>query len=64
MFDRLNTSSLRASTSEVRSGRENDNPLMKLIVGLKDDELFKKTTGLSKNRVNRKEDIELITRFS
>ncbi|HIH7963945.1 TPA: DUF262 domain-containing protein [Streptococcus suis] len=63
LFDRLNTSSLRASTSEVRSGRENDNPLMKLIVGLKDDELFKKTTGLSKNRVNRKEDIELITRF-
>ncbi|WP_170236367.1 DUF262 domain-containing protein [Streptococcus hyovaginalis] len=63
LFDRLNTSSLRASTSEVRSGRENDNPLMKLIVSLKENELFKKTTGLSKNRINRKEDIELITRF-
>lgn len=63
LFDRLNTSSLRASASEVRRGRENDNPLMKLIVSLKDDELFKKTTGLSKTRINRKDDIELITRF-
>ncbi|WP_159592414.1 DUF262 domain-containing protein [Streptococcus halichoeri] len=63
LFDRLNTSSLPASTSEVRSGRENDNPLMKLVVSLKENEVFKKTTGLSKNRLNRKDDIELITRF-
>ena len=28
LFDRLNTSSLRANTSEVRAGRELDNPLM------------------------------------
>lgn len=63
LFDRLNTSSLRASTSEVRSGREINNPLMKLIVELIKDETFKRTTNLSKTVTNRKGDIELITRF-
>lgn len=63
LFDRLNTSSLRANTSEVRAGRELDNPLMKLIKELAVDEVFRKTTNLSANRVNRKEDIELVTRF-
>lgn len=63
LFDRLNTSSLRANSSEVRSGRELDNDLMKLISKLKENKIFKKTTNLSDKLLNRKEDIELITRF-
>ena len=43
LFDRLNTSSLRANSSEVRAGRESDNPLMRLIKELKNDtDFFKK----------------------
>ena len=42
LFDRLNTSSLRANTSEVRAGRELDNPLMMLIKTLAEDELFRR----------------------
>ncbi|MFS1236806.1 DUF262 domain-containing protein [Enterococcus faecium] len=63
LFDRLNTSSLRASTSEVRSGREIDNGLMKLIINLTKNKYFIETTQLSDKRLNRKEDIELISRF-
>ena len=63
LFDRLNTSSLSANSSEVRSGRELDNELMKLIKELAEDELFRKVTNLSENRINRKEDIELVSRF-
>jgi hypothetical protein len=63
LFDRLNTSSLRANTSEVRAGRELDNPLMILIKTLAEDELFRENTNLSQNKINRKEDIELVSRF-
>ena len=63
LFDRLNTSSLRANTSEIRAGRELDNPLMILIKNLAEDELFRKNTNLSQNKINRKEDIELVSRF-
>lgn len=63
LFDRLNTSSLKASTSEVRSGRELDNGLMKLIINLSNNHYFVETTKISKKRLNRKEDIELISRF-
>lgn len=63
LFDRLNTSSLRANTSEVRAGRELDNPLMELIKELAEDKIFRENTNLSENRINRKEDIELVTRF-
>lgn len=63
LFDRLNTSSLKANTSEIRSGRESNNPMMLLIKKLSDNELFKKLTNLSEKLINRKEDIELISRF-
>lgn len=63
LFDRLNTSSLRANPSEIRSGRESENGLMKLIKRLKENSLFKDTTKLSDSLLNRKEDIELISRF-
>lgn len=63
LFDRLNTSSLRANTSEVRIGREVDNGLMKLIKALTDNPDFKEATNLSEGRLNRKDDIELISRF-
>ena len=63
LFDRLNTSSLKASTSEVRSGREIDTGLMQLIFRLVKNPYFVKTTQLSKGKINRKEDIELISRF-
>ncbi|HEN0407598.1 TPA: DUF262 domain-containing protein [Streptococcus agalactiae] len=63
LFDRLNTSSLRATTSEVRYGRESDNPMMKLIRDLSEDMEFRKTTNLTETRLNRKEDIELVSRF-
>lgn len=63
LFDRLNTSSLRANTSEVRLGREFDNSLMMLIKNLASNQDFKETTQLSESRLNRKDDIELISRF-
>ncbi|EAG1699269.1 DUF262 domain-containing protein [Listeria innocua] len=63
LFDRLNTSSLRANTSEVRLGREFDNDLMKLIRNLATNEDFIESTNLSEGRLNRKDDIELISRF-
>ena len=63
LFDRLNTSSLRANSSEVRSGRESDNPLMRLIKELKSDPIFIENTNLSTSAINRKMDIELISRF-
>lgn len=63
LFDRLNTSSLRANPSEVRSGRESDNELMQLVKVLKNEPIFIKTTNLSDSLINRKEDIELISRF-
>lgn len=63
LFDRLNTSSLRASSSEVRGGREADNPIMKLIRELSQDEDFKKATNLSISRTKRQGDIELVSRF-
>ncbi|NMC60538.1 MAG: DUF262 domain-containing protein [Candidatus Methanofastidiosa archaeon] len=63
LFDRLNTSSLRANPSEVRSGRESDNELMRLVKELKDDSIFKNATNLSDSLLNRKEDVELISRF-
>lgn len=63
MFDRLNTSSLRANSSEVRAGRESDNPLMRLIKELKSDPIFIENTNLSTSAINRKMDIELISRF-
>ncbi|CQR25415.1 hypothetical protein BN1356_01755 [Streptococcus varani] len=61
LFDRLNTSSLKANTSEVRAGREIDNLLMNLIKELAEDELFRRNTNLSQNRINRKEDIRMLS---
>lgn len=63
LFDRLNTSSLIANPSEIRSGRESDNALMQLINKLKEEQIFKQTTNLSDNLINRKMDVELISRF-
>lgn len=63
LFDRLNTSALRATTSEVRYGRESNNPMMQLVTDLSKNDLFKKLTNLSKSRLKRKEDIELVSRF-
>ncbi|KSU26871.1 DUF262 domain-containing protein [Lactococcus lactis] len=63
LFDRLNTSSLLANPSEIRSGRESDNELMQLVKELKNNPQFIKTTNLSNSLINRKEDIELISRF-
>ena len=63
LFDRLNTSSLRANSREVRAGRESDNPLMRLIKELKSDPIFIENTSLSTSAINRTMDIELISRF-
>ena len=63
LFDRLNTSSLQANPSEIRWGRESNNHLMQLIRKLQKNDIFKRTVNLSENLLNRKEDIELISRF-
>ncbi|MFY1801556.1 MULTISPECIES: DUF262 domain-containing protein [Lactobacillus] len=63
LFNRINTSSLKATDSEVRSGTELLNPLMKLIKKLAKDKNFKKLTDLSELKLKRMEDIELISRF-
>ncbi|MCT1183969.1 DUF262 domain-containing protein [Lactococcus lactis] len=63
LFDRLNTSSLRAKPSEVRYGREEDNKLMRLIVQLSKNQDFLEATNLSSQMLGKKEDYELIARF-
>ncbi len=63
LFDRLNTSSLKAKPSEVRYGREENNELMKLISKLVENSDFKETTNLSSQLLNKKEDFELVARF-
>ncbi|AGV74225.1 DUF262 domain-containing protein [Lactococcus cremoris] len=63
LFDRLNTSSLKAKPSEVRYGREENNELMRLIVELSQNSDFIETTNLSKQMLGKKEDYELIARF-
>ena len=63
LFDRLNTSSLQASSSEIRGGREADNPIMILIKDLSKNEDFKQAVNLSTSRLKRQADIELISRF-
>ncbi|WP_195362587.1 DUF262 domain-containing protein [Lactococcus lactis] len=63
LFNRLNTSSEPANPSEVRSGKEYKNKFMRLVKELTLDPTFVHNTQLSDEKKNRKEDIELITRF-
>ena len=63
LFNRLNTSSEEANASEIRSGKEYKNGFMRLVKELTLDPIFVRNTKLSEEKKNRKEDIELITRF-
>ena len=63
LFDRLNTSSYNAKTAEIRRGAYSTNPLMKLINKLAKSKEFKDVTHLSDNKLKRREDTELVSRF-
>lgn len=63
LFDRLNTSSYSAKTAEIRRGAYSTNPLMKLINKLAKTKEFKEVTYLSENKLKRREDTELVSRF-
>lgn len=63
LFNRINTSSLIASPSEIRSGSEQLNPFMKIIKELAKDKVFLELVDLSPTKKQREEDIELVSRF-
>ncbi|PKX60345.1 DUF262 domain-containing protein [Lactiplantibacillus plantarum] len=63
LFNRLNTSAKRATDSEIRSGTLSKNEFQILIEELAQSDLFQKTVHLSDIKTNRKEDIELVSRF-
>ncbi|MFT8360645.1 DUF262 domain-containing protein [Liquorilactobacillus satsumensis] len=63
LFDRINTSPLIANTSEIRTGSEQLNPIMKLIQNLSSRKSFLKLINLSQKKLDRKENVELVSRF-
>ncbi|MEC4742313.1 DUF262 domain-containing protein [Limosilactobacillus sp. c10Ua_36] len=63
LFNRINTSSLIASPSEIRSGSELLNPFMKIIKELAKKKVFLELVELSSTKKQREEDIELVSRF-
>lgn len=63
LFDRINTSSLKANPSEIRSGSEQLNPVMQLILELSKDKTFLELIDLSQKKLDRKENEELTARF-
>nr|WP_321291740.1 DUF262 domain-containing protein [uncultured Trichococcus sp.] len=63
LFDRLNTSSYTAKTAEIRRGAYKTNPLMQLINKLSKSKEFLDVVYLSDNKIKRREDTELVSRF-
>jgi hypothetical protein len=64
LFDRINTTGVNLTSQETRSAREVDNPFMQFIKeDLAQNEIFKNNTKLSNDKINRQDDLELISRF-
>lgn len=62
LFNRINTSSLQANPSELRTGKS-DGPLMDLIKDLSQTETFLNLIDLSDRKMLRKENLEFASRF-
>ena len=62
IFNRINTSSIRARPSEIRRGNF-DSPLMGFIIGLAADSVFQNICPVSQALIDRREREELILRF-
>ena len=63
LFNRLNTSAEKANDSEIRSGVYSKNKFQILINGLAEEPVFKEVVHLTPKKINRKQDIEMISRF-
>ena len=63
LFNRLNTSAEKANDSEIRNGVLSKNQFQQLINKLAESDLFKEVVHLSKKKTNRKQDIEMVSRF-
>ena len=63
LFDRLNTSAYTAKNAEVRRGAYKTNALMQLINKLAQSKEFSDVVYLSENKLKRREDTELVSRF-
>lgn len=62
IFNRINTSSVKAKPSEIRRGNFNS-PLMKFIIVLSSDPVFQSICPVSQALIDRREREELILRF-
>lgn len=63
LFNRLNTSAEKATPAEIRNGILSQNSFQALIESLAKSKLFQHTVNLSDHALNRKIDIELVSRF-
>lgn len=63
LFNRINTSGKSANPAEVRNGADALNPAMKVVKKLASDPLFLNLVNLSKKKLTRLENIELVSRF-
>ncbi len=63
LFDRLNTSAEKANDSEIRSGVYSKNKFQIFINNLSDEPIFQEVVHLTPKKINRKQDIEMISRF-
>ncbi|MFS0941756.1 DUF262 domain-containing protein [Enterococcus thailandicus] len=63
LFNRLNTSAFSAKGAEVRRGAYKTNALMQLINKLAQSKEFSDVVYLSDNKLKRREDTELVSRF-
>lgn len=63
LFDRLNTSAEKANDSEIRSGVYSKNKFQIFINSLADEPIFQEVVHLTPKKINRKQDIEMISRF-
>ncbi len=62
IFDRVNTSGIKAKAAEVRAGAL-EGPFLEFISRMASDPIFKKLCPLSDNLRKRREDEELVLRF-
>lgn len=63
LFNRINTSGTNANPAEIRGGTEALNKFMVLIKELANYQPFLNLVNLSDNKLNRQENVELVSRF-
>lgn len=63
LFNRLNTSAVKANDSEIRSGVYSKNKFQIFINALSEEPIFQEVVHLTPKKINRKQDIEMISRF-